>query len=218
MKKTLLGCLLIGLAAGLQAQSAPANEKFVKTMEKTLSGMDTLKTAEQWLAKSNTFERIAQKETGEWLPAYYVALCQAMIFNLDQDASKHEAICDKTDKNLAIADSLSPNNSEIYVLRSMAAGMHIRLNPMLNGQKYGPLAGMLIEKAIALDPENPRAYMQKGITTYFTPPQWGGSPEKGKELMETAAKKFETFKPASGIHPDWGKEVNEKVLEMAKKG
>ena len=215
MKKMLFFCLFLGLAAGVRAQS---DDKFVKAMEKALAGMDTLKTAEQWLARSNAFERIAQKEPGQWLPAYYVALCQAMVFNLDQDATKHEAQCDKADKNLAVADSLNPNNSEIYVLRSMAAGMHIRLNPMINGQKYGPLAGMLIEKAILLDPENPRAYMQKGISTYFTPPQWGGSPEKGKELMETAAKKFETFKPASGIHPNWGREVNERILEMAKKG
>ena len=215
MKKALLCFLLAGLGAGIQAQS---NEKFVKAMEKTLAGLDTLKTADQWLSKSNAFERIAQKETAEWLPVYYVALCQTMIFNLDQDVAKHEALCDKTDKNLALADSLNPNNSEIYVLRSMAAGMRIRLNPMVNGQKYGPLAGALIEKALSLDPENPRAYMQKGITTYFTPPQWGGSQEKGKELMETAAQKFETFKPASSIHPAWGKTINESILEMANKG
>lgn len=213
MKNALVLCLFFSLAAGLLAQS---NEKFIKAMEKTLAGMDTLKTTDQWVAKSNAFERIAQKETAEWLPAYYVAFCQTMVFNLDQNVSKHEPLCDKTDKFLAVADSLNPNNSEIYVLRSMAAGMRIRLNPMVNGQKYGPLAGMLIEKAIALDPENPRAYMQKGISTFFTPPQWGGSPEKGKELMQTAAQKFESFKPASGIHPNWGKEFNDRILEMAK--
>ena len=220
MKNVLFICLLLGFTTGLYAQSiekpAPANEKFVKAMEKALAGMDTLKTAEQWQAKSNVFERIAQKETGEWLPAYYVGLCQAMVFNMDQDVSKHEPLCDKIDQYLSRADSLSPNNSEIYVLRSMAAGMRIRLNPMVNGQKYGPLAGMLIEKALKLDPENPRAFMQKGISTFFTPPQWGGSPEKGKELMETAAQKFDSFKPASSIHPNWGKEGNERILEMAK--
>lgn len=212
MKKVLFSLVLLGVVAALQAQS---NDKYVKAMERTLSGMDTLQTAEQWLAKSNTFERIAQKETAEWLPPYYVALCQTAIFNLDSDVSKHEALCTKTDKFLAVADSLNPNNSEILVLKSIAAGMHIRLNPMANGQKYGPLASMLLEKALQLDPENPRAYMQKGITLFFTPPQWGGSPEKGKELMETAAKKFGTFQPASSIAPSWGKEMNDSILEMA---
>lgn len=216
MKNVLILLLLLGLGhASLQAQT---NAKYIKAMEKALEGLDSLNTGEKWLAKSNQFERIAQKETGEWLPYYYVALCQIMIFNMDQDASKYEALCEKTDQFLAVADSLNPNNSEIYVLKSMAAGLHIRTNPMVNGQKYAPLASMTLEKALQLDPENPRAYMQKGMTLFFTPPQWGGDPAKGKELMETATKKFEAFKPASSIHPNWGKLSNAYVLEMASKG
>jgi hypothetical protein len=212
MKNTLFILLFFGLATGLQAQ---ANPKYVKAMEKALSGLDTLKTGADWLAKSNMFERIAQKETAEWLPPYYVALCQAMIFNLDEDVTKYDALCEKADRFLAVADSLNPNNSEIYVLKSMAAGMHIRVDPMTNGQKYAPLASMTLEKALQLDPENPRAYMNKGMTLFFTPAQWGGDPEKGKELMELAAEKFDTFQPASSIHPSWGKEANDYVLDMA---
>jgi hypothetical protein len=83
---------------------------------------------------------------------------------------------------------------------------------------YGPLASMQLEKAKSLDAGNPRVYMQEGITAYFTPAQWGGDKEKGKALMETATAKFETFKPASSIHPNWGKKTNEMFLEMAKKG
>ena len=95
--------------------------------------------------------------------------------------------------------------------------MRIRLNPMANGQKYGPLAGLTLEKAQRLDPENPRAIMQQGITLYFTPAQWGGDPAKGKELLEKAAQKYEVFKPASSIHPSWGKQMNQYILDMAKK-
>ena len=215
MKNTLLLLALLCLTARAQAQT---NDRYVQAMEKALAGLDTLRTADQWLARSNTFERIAQKEAGEWLPAYYVALCQAMIFNLEQDIAKQEPLCDKIDRYLTIADSLHPGSSEIYVLESMAAGMRIRINPIVNGQKYGPLSAMLIEKALAVDPENPRAYMQKGITVFFTPPQWGGDPEKGKELMETAEQKFEAFKPASTIDPNWGREINQRILEMARKG
>ena len=215
MKNLLILFLLLGFGAGLQAQ---ANSKYNKAMEKALDGLDSLSTGDKWLDKSNQFERIAQKETGEWLPYYYVSLCQIMIFNLDQDDSQYAALCEKTDKFLAVADSLHPNNSEIYVLKSMAAGLHIRTDPMVNGQKYGPIAGMTLEKALQLDPENPRAYMQKGMSLFFTPPQWGGDPKKGQELMETAVEKFDAFKPASSIHPNWGKSTNDYILEMAKKG
>ena len=173
---------------------------------------------EDWQAKSNAFERIAQKETKEWLPPYYVALCQAMIFNFEKDAAKQEALTNKADQFIAKADSLMPNNSEVYVVKSMVTGMRIRLNPMVNGQKYGMMAGMYLEKAKTLDPTNPRAYTQEGITTYFTPEQWGGSKTKGKEILEKADQMYQEFKPASSIAPNWGKTSNDYILEMAKKG
>lgn len=213
----LLFILIVSLFA-FTAQAQTPNEKFVKAMEKALSGMDTLQTAEQWQTASNNFERIAQKEPKEWLAAYYVALSQTMIFNLNPDQTKHEALTKKADEYITKADSLNPNNSEVLVLRSMVSGLYIRLNPMANGMKYGPLAGIQLEKAKSLDADNPRVYMQQGISAYFTPAQWGGDKEKGKALMETAAAKFEAFKPASSIHPNWGEKTNAMFLEMANKG
>jgi hypothetical protein len=213
MKNTLLLLLMLLLGFATQAQTNP---KYIQTMEKTLQGLDSIITVEGWQAKSNAFERIGQKETKEWLPQYYVALCQVRIFNLEKDVNKQEALCTKADQFLARADSLNPNNSEIYVLRSMAASMHIRLNPMTNGQKYGPMASMLLEKAMKLDPTNPRAEMQKGMTLFFTPAQWGGDPVKGKESLLKAKEMFGTFKPASSIHPSWGLAMDEAILGMGK--
>lgn len=216
MHKLLLFFALCACTSVVQAQTS--QEKYLKAMEKALSCLDTLKTPEQWLTASNNFERIAQKEPKEWLPAYYVALSQAMIFNTTKETTQYEALAKKAETYINQADSLQPNNSEVYVLRSMVSGLYIRLNPMVNGMKYAPIASMQLEKAKALDPENPRAYMQEGLTTYFTPPQWGGDKEKGKKMLETAAAKFQTFKPASSIHPNWGKKGNEMFLEMAAKG
>ncbi|MBK6994102.1 MAG: hypothetical protein IPH31_03955 [Lewinellaceae bacterium] len=61
------------------------------------------------------------------------------------------------------------------------------------------------------------AYMQEGATLLFTPPQWGGDKVKAKVTLETAAAKYEAFKPASSIHPNWGKTANEMFIEMANK-
>ena len=203
------------LAFSMQAQNT--NEKFVKAMEKALSGMDTLQTAAQWLEFSNNFERIALKEPKEWLPAYYVALGQVMAFNLTQDNSMYELMAKRAEEFINKSDAINPDNSEIYVLKNMISGLFIRINPMVNGQKYGPIAAMQLEKAMQLDPENPRAYMQKGMTLFFTPAQWGGDKEQGKVLMELAATKYEVFKPASNIAPFWGKKMNAMILEMANK-
>lgn len=129
----------------------------------------------------------------------------------------YELFAKRAEEFIGKADALNPENSEIYVLKNMVSGLFIRINPMVNGQKYGPIAGMQLEKAKKLDPENPRAYMQEGATLLFTPPQWGGDKVKAKAMLEMAAAKYETFKPASTIHPNWGKKVNEMFLEMANK-
>ncbi|MFN0035549.1 MAG: tetratricopeptide repeat protein [Saprospiraceae bacterium] len=215
MKKTLSITALFLFALSMQAQTP--NDKYVKAMEKAFLGMDTLQTSEQWLAASNNFERIAQKETKEWLPPYYVAFCQTMAFNMSKDASMHELFAKRAEEFVNKADALNPDNSEVYVLKSMVSGLFIRLNPMVNGQKYGPVAGMQLEKAKTLDPENPRAYMQEGATLLFTPPQWGGDKVKAKAMLEIAAAKYEAFKPASSIHPNWGEKSNDMFLIMANK-
>jgi hypothetical protein len=211
--KNIVFLLLLATSA-----SAQSNAKFIAAMEKALAGLDTLQTAAQWQEASNRFERIAQKEPGEWLPAYYIAYSQIMIFNTETDPAKREPLVGKADRFVALADSLQPENSEIYVLKNMATVLHIRLDPMTNGPKYSMVAGLALEKAKKLDPENPRAYMQEGLSAYFTPPQFGGDKQKGRELLEKAAQKFETFKPASSIHPVWGKAANARFLEMARKG
>lgn len=215
MKKLLSITTICLFTLAVQAQTS--SEKYVKAMEKALSGLDSLKTSEQWLTASNNFERIAQKETKEWLPPYYVAFCQTMAFNMSQDKTMYELFAKRADDFVAKADALNPDNSEIYVLKSMISGLYIRINPMVNGQKYGPLAGMQLEKAKKLDAENPRSYMQEGATLIFTPAQWGGDKVKGKTTLEMAAVKFEAFKPASSIHPNWGKKTNDMFLEMANK-
>ncbi len=215
MKNVLLTCTLALFAFAATAQTP--NEKYTKVMEKALLGLDTLRTVEAWQEKSNTFERIGQKESAEWLPAYYVALCQVMIFNFEKDVTKHEPLSTKADRYIAKADSLQPNNSEVYVVKSMAAGLHIRLNPMANGQKYGTLSALGLEKAKTLDAENPRTYLEQGMTLFFTPEQWGGDKVKAKELLELAGKKFETFKPASTIHPNWGLATYKYIQELASK-
>ena len=138
-----------------------------------------------------------------------------MAFNLSQDQSKQELFAKRAEEFINKADALNPDNAEIYVLKSMVSGLFIRLNPMVNGQKYGPVASAQLEKALSLDPENPRAYMQKGLNLFFTPPQWGGDKAQGKMMFEKADAKYTSFKPASGIHPNWGKKMNNMFLEMA---
>jgi len=116
-----------------------------------------------------------------------------------------DTYCDKAELFIKKADSMNPNNSEIYTLKAQIASARISVNPMTRGQKYGPESATIREKAKELDPTNPRPYYLEGTALFYTPPMFGGGKDKAKPAFEKALNLYETFKPASSIAPSWGK-------------
>lgn len=212
MKKTILVTLLFIAGACMNAQS----KRFMAGMKKSLSGFDSIKKTEQYQALANDFERIANAEKKEWLPNYYAGMCYIMLA-FDSPVDKIDSYCDKADMFLKRADSLSPNNSEVFVLKAMAASARISVNPMQRGMQYGMESGNMIEKAISLNPKNPRAYLQKGTSAYYTPEMYGGGKKAAKPDLQKAVEHFITFKAESEIHPDWGRKRAEQLLAECEK-
>ncbi len=182
------------------------NPKFIDAMKAALTEMDAAQTADQMLSMSNKFERIAMAEKTEWLPYYYAALARTTAVFMSENQSKTDEILDVAEKHALKADSLMPNNSETYVLRSMITGGRIMVDPTTRGQQYGMQSMMLMNQAMTLDPANPRSYYVMGQSLFYTPPQFGGGKDKGCEMMATAKEKYKTFTPASEIQPRWGEE------------
>lgn len=209
MKKMIIIALV-----GLVAQSAFAqNPKYIATMEKNVSQLDTTFDAKQLQALANIFERIANAEKKEWLPSYYTAYCYVnMTYSTKGD--EIDVYCDKADAYLNKADSISPNNSEIITLKSQVSGARISVNPMTRGQKYGMESAVLREKAKELDPTNPRPHYLDGTSLFYTPAMFGGGKDKAKPAFEKALKLFETHKPMSSIAPHWGKRSAEYFLKQ----
>jgi hypothetical protein len=210
MKKVTLLMTVFVLSLSLSAQG----KKFVAGMKKNLAALDSVKKNEQYQAVANDFERIANAEKKEWLPNYYAGFCYIMLA-FESPADKIDSYCDKADAFLRKADSLSPKNSEIFVLKSMAASARIGVNPMARGMQYGMESGIAIEKAISYDAKNPRAYLQKGTSAFYTPEMYGGGAKVAKPQFEKSVEAFKTFKPASEIHPNWGKARAEALLKQS---
>ncbi|HEV7232094.1 MAG TPA: hypothetical protein VGO45_12230 [Bacteroidia bacterium] len=212
MKKIAALFLTLSLALSCIGQ----NKKYISVMEKNLHEMDTCKTIHGYQMVANSFERIANAEKKEWLPTYYAALCHAFMSTLTT-GDKIDEYCDIAEKFANKSDSISPNNSEIYALRSLIYSQRIGVNPMLRGAKFGGKSGEMNAKSKELDPNNPRPYLLQGQGKFYTPPQFGGGKDKALPILEEAVKKFETFKPASSIAPNWGKERAKQMVEECKK-
>lgn len=206
MKKlsfVLTACLFVASAF---AQS----EKYMNVMQQRVADVDTVRSVDGLKDLAGAFERIADAEKNQWLPYYYAALENvSMAYMMTQGqmgmADKTDPIADKAEELLNKAEALAKDNSEIYCIRKMIATLRLMGDPMSRYMTYGPAASEALETAKKLNPENPRVYLLEGQDKLYTPEQYGGSKEEAKKLFEEALKKYESFKPESSIHPNWGK-------------
>ena len=79
------------------------------------------------------------------------------------------------------------------------------VDPQSRWQQYGKTSSGYMAKAKELDPTNPRALLLEGQSKFYTPEAFGGGKDVAKPLFEKAIAMYGTFKPASELHPVWGK-------------
>lgn len=213
MKKFILVIAVIFTTARSFAQS----DKYMAAMKNNIAAIDTsYRNPANLLTLANNFERIATAEKNQWLAYYYAALCQVNYTYMEQDKSKVDAIADKATALINKADSLQPDNSEISCIKSMIASSHMMVNPMQRYMEYGAEISSYIDAAMQQDPTNPRPEYLKGQGLRYTPEQFGGGCATAKPILQSSLDKFNSFKPASDIHPNWGKQRVETLLGECK--
>lgn len=209
--------ILVGLLGFMSLAGFAQSEKYTAAMKANLAALDTsFKNAANLLTVANNFERIAMAEKNQWLPYYYAAYCQVNYGFFEEDKSKVDNIANKAAELISKADALNPNNSEISCIKSMIATCHMMVNPMQRFMEYGQESADQMDNAIKQDPSNPRPYFLKGQNLKFTPEQFGGGCATAKPELQTALDKYAAFKPASELHPNWGKARVEELLKDCK--
>jgi hypothetical protein len=212
MKKILLAVMVLIISATGFSQS----DRYKQAMATNLKKFDSSATPDAMLALSNTFERIADAEKTQWLPYYYAALTYTFHAFMKNTPASNDTYADKAEQLISKAAELEKNNSEIACVKSMIASLRMIVDPQNRWQTYGGTIQQEIETAKSLDPANPRPYFLQGQNLRYTPEQFGGGCATAKPLLEEAAKKFESFKPASDMHPNWGKGQVTVMLEGCK--
>ncbi|TAH11936.1 MAG: hypothetical protein EAZ12_03280 [Sphingobacteriia bacterium] len=180
-------------------------QKFEAAMEKGMIQFKDAKSPDEMMATSAFFERVADAEKDKWLPYYYAAQTQILAAWMNPKSDK-DKVAEKVNALILKAELLSPNNSEIYCLKQMTAVMQLTVDAMSRWQSYGAIASEAIAKAKAADATNPRPYMLEGQYLMNVPEAFGGGKAVAKKILEKSLSMFETFKPASPFHPNWGKE------------
>ena len=206
--KYLIILLAIALTSPLSAQTGYEN-----AMSRGLQMIEKADNPSKLNAASSFFETIANSEKNQWLPYYYAAYARLMSAFQDETTDKDKA-ASQANAFIMKADSLNPNNSEIFCLKYLSATLALIVDPMTRYQTYGMEAKTALDKAKSLDSSNPRVLYLEASGTLNTPEQYGGGKAKAKPLFVKALKLFKTFQPASPLHPNWGKEKAQDGLQQ----
>lgn len=204
--KTILTILLVAIT------SVAFSSKYEETMKNNIDTMYTLTTANELQTLANQFERIANAEPEQWLPAYYEAYCfvRSTFFDNMETDDIHKQL-DKAQSTMDVLLKKFDKESEIYALQAFI--YQLRITDMSKGAKYSRKANEAIATAEQLNPHNPRVYYLRGSNTYHTPKFFGGGAEKAKPDLEKAAKMFETQHPENELLPNWGAQHNKQLLK-----
>ncbi len=177
-----------------------SQDRYTAGMQKAME----LWSADQPIEAANLFERISKAEPEQWLPPYYVALIYATrAFGEEDEVALTEGLNKATDF-IDMAESISPDNPEILVVRAMINTAWIAFDGRRYGMTLSPANNQLYQKAIELAPNNPRVVFSKadwemGSARYFgkdTTP-YCGAVKRSLEL-------FGEFSSDIPFYPKWG--------------
>lgn len=196
--RTIVIVLLLGCFA-LSAQVSPYESAVLKG-KKLLAEADSLAG---YQAAFNFFERIASKETSEWLPLYYQAQCLTIM-------ATRLSVPDKKDETLNKALDIvkkaqqKEKNAELVALEGFVQMIRLTVDPATRGQTLSPTIFGLFNEALTLDPNNPRALLFMGQMQYGTAQFFGSGFDEACRYIQKANDIFGAQPEKETISPDWG--------------
>jgi len=104
---------------------------------------------------------------------------------------------------LEAAIKANPRDAEALGLLSSVYGLQIGLSPDL-GMTLGPASSEMLNRALAIAPNNPRLQVIRGESLFNTPPEYGGSMKDAEAALRRALELFDK-EPANKPWPNWGR-------------
>ncbi|SDF82614.1 hypothetical protein SAMN04488121_1021105 [Chitinophaga filiformis] len=211
MKKIMLSMLVLLSCYCISFAQSASNE-----LQNAIARLDKASSVADYEKLEKEFSGIAARKA-DWLPYYYAAYCNAKIGFLYRDSGERIEPYSKRGEEQALkAGSLLDSTtqqkelSELYTVMSMVYRTRIFISPMRYGRKFGMLSGQYLQKAKALNPQNPRAMYVEALIKYYTPGMWGGDKNLAKQLANESLTNLQHV--TAGTAPHWGKAENLELL------
>ncbi len=171
-------------------------------MKKAFSLWGENKTTEA----SALFERIALAEKENWLPYYYAANVLIASSFTTEDKVKTNEMLKKAEEHIAAAHVASPDNSEITTLEGVLYTGYVAMEPEVYAMQYSNKIMGLHEKALKLNPDNPRARFNKIEYEIGTARFFGQDLSTFCDALKETKPLFENPEKGDAFFPSYGVE------------
>lgn len=203
MKMTLFLLSLILLSVPAISQG----KKYDKAMEAAMEQMRQAPDPVSELELAAGFEAIAKDYPDQWLPSYHASRIIITSSFIEPDSDKRDLMMERAGKSMDRARELAPGESEVEVLTALYYIGLISIDPDSRGPIYYQDAMEAIQKAMDLNPDNPRAHYMNATWMLNMPDFMGGGPDAARPLYLKAQEKFRDYRNEDPFWPDWGEEL-----------
>ena len=140
---------------------------------------------------------------------YWLAYTDYRLANIHLKAGDRAAAAAALDEAHALLAEVPSPDVETYALLSLVAGLEIAVStPDQIGDAIGH-ARDAMERAVALDSENPRVLYARALADYTTPKEYGG----GRVAEKIARSAIEQSpEPVRALRPTWGRDDSAALL------
>jgi tetratricopeptide (TPR) repeat protein len=195
--------LCMPLAAGAQATGTA---KWADSARREIDAANAQADLPQLTAAAAMLERALIATPSDHLLLYYRALAlyrAAGVYTGQKRNEEARRALEEADHLLEDATSKNPS-ADALALRGAVIGQLIGVsgNPFA-GMTQGPKASGLIDRAMELEPKNPRVWLIRGISAMFTPRMFGGGTDKAERDLRKAIELFPGDSPTPP-NPSWG--------------
>ena len=172
------------------------------------------KTPSPLQAVINQLDRIGAAEADRWEPYYYQAFGYLRMSGMQQQMAEKDKFLELALAAVAKGEAIQPNDAELESMRGYIVMMQLVVDPASRGMTHSGMAFASFQKAIQLDPSNPRAHYLLGRMQYGTAQFMGGGNEEACQTLSRAKALFaEGATSENPFAPNWGAEGTEEAIK-----
>ena len=204
MKRLTTIVLLVMLSSVLSM----ADSTYEKAMKKAMKKLNQAASIEDFQDAANEFDRIANVEKDNWLPAYHAAYVKVMMAAMEQDLEKKDPYLDAAQYNLNAVEEMEHDVAERLALQGFLTMIRMSVDPA-RGMELGSECGMTVNQAYTMNNRNPRAVLMLALFNHGSASYMGQDTSEACAMFDEVIKLLDEAesKESDPFLPGWGRNM-----------